>query len=191
MKLSRLTLNLLLLAMTIACTVNVRMMERFTPKYSGVDPAFVPLVNEYMDLARDCGIKFKHKVTVGFMDIKDSDVIGVCHYNTFWREIDIDKDYWDRASKTSRMILVFHELSHAYCNREHDYGLGKKYDSSNMDVSIRSEFILPTRFRHNMEGFYPDGCPLTIMYPKILNDSCVLDHYAEYMVEMFNRCEEW
>jgi hypothetical protein len=190
MKLSRFTLNLLLLALTVACTVNIRTMERFKPRYKGVDPIIAPLVNEYLDLAKDRGLKFRHKVTVGFMNIKDSNVIGMCHYDAFFREIDIDRNYWNHASKISRAILLKHELTHCYCNRNHDYK-GIPYSSTDEDFALHKDFGMTGHITHNTEGYYADRCAKSIMFPKILTDDCTKAHYADYEAEMFDGCEAW
>ncbi len=191
MKLSRLALNLLLLSLTVACTINIHTSERLIPRYSGVGPEFSILVNEYLDLGKNRGLKFKHTVTIGFTNIKNSDVIGICHYGRYFREIDIDRDYWNRASKMSQMILLYHEMSHAYCDRNHDYGDGKLYTDTDDDFALHKDFGMTGHFNRNSDGYYGDHCPKSIMFPKILTDDCSKAHYSDYIKEMFNRCEAW
>lgn len=176
--------------MTVACTVNIRFSERMTPKYKDIDREIAPLVNEYLDLAKNRGLKFKHTITIGFMDIKDSDVIGACHYSTFWREIDIDRGYWNRATKLSRQILLYHELTHGYCYRNHDYK-GVLYSSADENFALRKDFGMTAHFDHSPDSYFDDRCPKSLMFPKILSDDCSKAHYSDYILEMFDRCEAW
>lgn len=155
---------------------------RFNPRYHGIDSKLEPLVNDYLSLAKDHGIKFTHTVTMGFMNIDDGDVIGRTHYGKFFREIDISDDYWNGASNTSKMTLIFHELGHAMCYRDHDYGDGKKYGDDYDNFADRKKGSAASN------GKFEDRCPLSIMYPSILPDWCVRKHYPEYTDEMFQRC---
>jgi hypothetical protein len=75
--------------------------------------------------------------------------------------------------------MIWHELTHCYCDRSHDYGENKPY--GNDGVKARKD---PTK----RDGFYLDNCPKSIMFPEILNDSCFNSHYNDYTKEMFDRC---
>jgi len=155
------------------------------PEYKGVDPKLQSLVDEYKELAKFQNITFKHEVTMGFTDINNNNIIGLCTYGRGWREIDIDANYYNNATSISKLVLMFHELSHCYCGRDHDYGNGIKYkDASEMQKVI-------TIFDTDMDGFYPDYCPLSLLYPIVVSNICLMRHYGDYIVEMFNRCNPY
>lgn len=158
------------------------------PAYRGVDKRAQKLVDEYKWLAKQEHITFKKQVTVGFTSIKLQDAIGVCTWSIF-REIDIDDYYWSYASQTSKMSLLFHELTHCYCHRDHDYGKGTHYKDDRL--GRLTEAVKAFATGEVQPGFMEDGCPKSIMYPVVLEDECMQKHYAEYTKEMFNRCEPW
>jgi hypothetical protein len=146
--------------------------RRLVPEYKGIDPEIAPYINNYLDLANFMQIKFKNKVTIGFKDINSNNIIGECNYGFGFREIDIDRTYWARASVISRSTLIFHEASHCYCGRIHDYGKDKEY------VNL-------------WEGRFDDFCPKSVMYPTIVSDDCVKYHYLQYIQEIFDRCQPY
>lgn len=167
----------LFLGSLLSCAVAI-VHTRLTPEYTGVDPKIVPYVNEYLELAAIQGIKFRHSVTIGFKDIQEDYVVGITNYGLFgFREIDIDATFWRESTWISRLTLVLHELDHAYCYRKHDYGDGKDYDEENIKHPIVGE------------GYFKDRCPVSIMFPVILPDDCMIRHYGEYVTELFDRCE--
>ena len=166
-----------LLGLLLSCAMMFREV-RPVPNYKGVDQEAAPYVNEWLELAKLNGITFYNTVTVGFSNIERSEVIGECNYSYFFREIDLDQTYWKTFTKIRKTALLYHELTHCYCGRKHDYAVGKEYDNNE-----RPWFPL------KREGFFLDGCPLSLMYPYVVEDSCFISHYAEYTKEMFNRCE--
>lgn len=171
-------LNGLLLGILISSILTLKDI-RFYPHYNGVDPILTPYVNEWLSLAKERGLKFNHLVTVGFTKIDKGAIVGLSHLTETFREIDIDTVYWNKATQTEKMILVYHELGHSYCNRGHNYGPGREYNSSEIEK----------KFPYNPNGFFPDLCPVSIMYPFILDDDCVHRHYSEYIEELFTWCE--
>jgi hypothetical protein len=156
-----------------------------TPRYKGVDPEIAPLVDEWIGLGGERGYSFKNTVTVGFMSIdspKDKGylIIGQCHLEDNFREIDFDKNYWDNSDFTEKEMTPFHELAHCYCDRKHDYGKNKDYDENK-----------ETYPKSTSNGFFEDECPLSLMYPVLFSKECFYRHYAEYIDEMFDRCEPY
>lgn len=163
-----------LLIALMGCTINIFTLRRSAPHYTGVDLAAAPLVNEWLKLAKEHDIKFDNEVSIGFTKIPENRTVGLTSYGLGgFREIDIDLPYWEASTLTARKILLFHELTHAYCDREHDFNDGEEYEKG----------------EDQKKGLYKDGCPLSIMYPFIISDSCFMGHYDEYINEMFNRCE--
>jgi hypothetical protein len=163
-----------ILGTLLSCAILLR-DTRPIPKYNGVDPKAEPLVDEWLSLAEIYGLKFDKSVTVGFMDIDRTGVVGQTNYSLFFREIDLDKTYWEYFTITSRTVLVWHEMTHAYCDRGHDYGPGKEYKKDDKSG----------------DGFFGDNCPRSLMYPYIIEDSCFLSHGAEYVEDMFQNCDPY
>ena len=167
---------LLVSLLSLSCC---RVQVRVTPQYVGVDPRAKQYVDEYLLLSARYHIGFSHNVTLGFTRIEEKHIAGLTYYMGFSREIDIDVNYWDHATDFSRRILVWHELTHAYCGRGHTYGDDKEYSDDPQDAAKR----IPA------DGFYPDGCPVTVMFPSVLPDICAYYHYWDYIKEMFQHCE--
>jgi len=156
------------------------------PEYVGVAPAAKPYYDEYKRLAKNEGITFKHDITIGFKRINMGDAIGLTTYGRNWREIDVDSDYWEDATDESKTMVLYHELTHAFCDRGHDYGDGVPYPvseeaRSDQKKKCRKESCITP-------GYYKDECPLSLLYPAIFDDYCFLIHRDDYLKEMFQRC---
>lgn len=165
------------------------MNPRFKAKHVGVDPALEPLVKEFKSLSALNNIRFYNEVTVGFAEIPYEDAIGVCHYGLFFREIDIDIRYWNHARPGERIALMFHELTHCYCGRAHDFSSKESYKNTALKRFLE-EVKWTIRGGQN-PGFWDDGCPTSLMYPIVIENECMLSHYNEYIKEMFDRCKPW
>ena len=171
--------NFLLFLAIVSCA-DLFLTVRKIPNYKDVDPAFISYYNEFMDLATLHGVKFSHNITMGFTDIKQEHVVGITNYGVGFREIDIDSTFWWSASRTSRVVLEFHELTHAFCGRDHDYH-GESYGDGE-----------DARKNHPKKDMvFEDGCPRSIMYPLVLDDRCFVDHYNELTSEMFEGCNAY
>ena len=163
------------------------------PDYVGVAPELQSTVNEYLRLSKQNHIAFTNTVTVGFKILNqtkdDKNVVGLCNYGSGFREIDVDRGYWDTADKVSRLVFLFHELSHCYCNRGHDYdgGVYLETEQKRVDEALRWQ-----KKGGKKPGRYEeDGCPISLMYPVVLSDDCTLAHYSDYVHEMFNNCKPY
>lgn len=154
------------------------------PEYKYIDPELAGFVDEYKSLANDRGIKFTNTVTIGFKEINHGDVVGICNYGKDFREIDIDINYWETITALQKKGLIFHELSHCYCLRKHDYDEDRPYPESKTSF-VKSR---PPPFFFISAGFFLDGCPVSIMYPYVMGDSCMEEHEKDYNYEMLNRC---
>jgi hypothetical protein len=172
-------------------TVEDWRVSKTRPEYKGVDAKIQKYESEYKNLALARGIKFKNPVTIGFNTIKNKRragaVIGLCTCSKNFREIDVDRAYWNANSDQSRRVLVFHEMTHCLCGRDHDYKKGSLYPDAD---TIRSKIMESVEkvFYKMDPGILSDGCPMSIMYPLILTDECSLAHWDMYKKEMFNRC---
>jgi len=168
-----------------AALIHVRPIQtRRTPIHKGIPPEVQPLVNQYKILAGDHNIHFSRSLTIGFTEIKEDSIIGLCHYGPGFREIDLDKNFWDDATETQKKTLAFHELTHCLCGRGHDYGFMQLYPEA-------SEHRMTFLFFKREKGYMSDGCPLSIMHPIIISDRCIDKHYNHYIEEMWERCAPW
>lgn len=159
------------------------------PEHVGVDFRLRKLVKEFKWLSAQRGITFTDTVTIGFKKIKAQDVVGICTYAPGWREIDIDIDYWNNSNDSKRMALVFHELTHCYCTRAHDYAEGELYPDT---LTERIARALQWKIEGGPRpGYFDDGCPTSLMYPVVVDTDCFRSHYQEYVDEMLNRCDPW
>lgn len=183
--------SLILACLLIVCIFSCCSQRRvkLTPEYTGVDPRAQHIIDEFMWLSAQNDIGFNRKVTVGFKTINNGDVVGLCTYGGLFREIDIDLSYWNHSTYTTKMTALFHELTHCYCRRGHDYGANLNYPESESARLFRA-------LRWKVEGgerpgYWDDGCPVSIMYPVVLDDDCMHRHYNHYTKEMFDRCRPW
>lgn len=173
---------------TILSAAKKPVEKKTVPKFKGIDPDLQPIYDEWVELAAQRDIKFKRKIGIGFSKIEQKQVIGRCWYRFVKRQIEIDSDFWSRASITTQHILMYHELSHCLCDRDHDYGKGKKYKEVGDGELIFTSFpyVLSAK-----DGYFDDWCPMSIMHPTILSDRCYFAHYQHYIDEMFDRCEPY
>lgn len=159
----------------VSCALMPFWGQRMTPHYTKVDPRALSVVNEWLSLAKQHGLKFSQTVNVGFTNIGKENIIGQCNYGLGFNEIDIDFIYWTYVDNTiTNQTLMLHELTHCYCDRSHDYGKNLNYTTDDSN---------------DKNGFLEDGCPKSIMFPYVLDNNCFLTHYAYYVDEMFERCD--
>lgn len=162
---------------------------KFRPEYQGVDPRVQGLVDEYIWLSKQNHIAFGKTVTVGFKKINRGNVIGVCTYGDDFREIDLDIDFWENTEPFERMALAYHELTHCYCTRDHDWAEGKEYPET--EAKRIAEALEWRKKGGERPGRFEDGCPTSLMYPVIVEKDCVMSHYQHYVDEMFERCDPY
>lgn len=168
-------------------------LKKMAPEYSTEisDPQIESIYKEFMDLSKRNNIIFNNKVSIGFTKIDDGDVIGTCSYRLNFREIDLDREFWSKASWLSRTSLLFHELAHCYCNRDHDFGDGTLYPDNSIKYLLQNLFKKITLNIYKPEGYFDDNCPVSLMYPKLISDECMRYHYNEYIEELFKRCQPY
>ncbi len=186
---NRILLLSLYLVLYTSCAV-VTVDNPYTPRFKGVDVELTPYENRFFDLAVQSGIHFRNQVTMGLAILNNGAEVGECQYGVGWREITIDSTYWNRASEIERTVLILHELGHCYCGRDHDYGNGIAYPES---IRARTEeYQNWLKYGGPRPGRYDaDSCPLSLMYPAVLDADCYLTHYYEYIQELFNRCKAY
>lgn len=157
------------------------------PDLTGTDPSVQSYVDEYIRLAKLHDIKFNTKVNVGLSHINRNGIVGLCTYGDVFREIHLDNLYWRGSTELTRKALVFHECSHCFCGRQHDYGEGKVYPDNAVEEltkQIKAGVDTPP-------GYFEDLCSVSLMHPSLMSDFCIKKHYLEYIEEMFDRCEPY
>jgi len=163
------------------------------PSFSSniTDPEIRTIVDEFFKLSARYNIRFTNNVTIGLSKINKGKAIGLCTYRSNFREIDLDSDYWEYASWEAKLAVTFHELTHCYCGRDHDFGDGRVYPDDSWLSNIQ-EFIKKKLFPNSkLLGYFDDYCPESIMHPTIVNNSCFINHYSHYVEEMFLRCDPY
>lgn len=152
------------------------------------DPEIKVISDEYFRLSAYNNMHFNNKVSIGFSKIDRSNVIGTCTYQHEFREIDLDKRFWSNSTWFSKIALLYHEMTHCYCERGHDFDEGEVYP----DVTLQE---ILGRFLSRIplsplkpSGYLDDFCPKSVMHPIIMDDECFEKHYNYYVKEMFARC---
>lgn len=160
-----------------------------TPEWLFIDIRAWDMYQEFIELSARNNIHFTHNVSVGFKKINKGDVIGQCHYLRGHREVDLDLAWWNSHTYIESKFLLFHELAHCLCTRDHDFGNGEQFVTD----PVQKWFFknLEDFFGVTRKGFYKDGCPMSIMAPEIASYDCLLKYGQEYKKEMLNRCVAW
>ena len=83
--------------------------------------------------------------------------VGECVRGGGMPLIYLDPDFWDNSYDWKREQLMFHELGHCILDRPHT------------DQKLE------------------DGCPISIMDPYVIGESCYLSHRNYYFEELFNQ----
>lgn len=164
--------------LTCCCTIIVTDLS-FVPKKSGIDPKAKPYVDKWMNLAKEKGLIFDHNVSVNFENIDKDSIVGICHYGLGFREITLDNKYWNTYSDTKKFMLVLHESGHCNCNRVHGWTENHIYEND-------GGYLHPGK-----DGFFKDGCPITVMFPYNVEDFCYKAHYSEYIKDMLDKCKAY
>jgi len=154
------------------------MSQRIFHHYSGTDPEFKDYSETWYFMGKIKGINLKNNVRIGFTNIKDRNVAGYCNYGLFFNEIDIDRAHWKQSNSWEKMNVVFHELTHCGCGRDHGYVVNGE----------KGEY-LDTRKHLGSRGFFNDLCPKSLMFPQVLDSSCFQTHFEWYIDEMFEQCK--
>lgn len=123
---------------------------------------------------------YLENIKVSFYKI-GSNSVGLCRSGGIGaREVVFDPDYWDNSSKTKRLSTVFHELAHCVCNLGHTWDGGVYPEAS-------SNGIPHTGLAK--DGFFEDLCPVSVVFPYVVDDECARKHWGEYIKDLYKRCE--
>lgn len=182
-------LAILFAASCVQPTAKEHIKERPTFSTHIADPQLRVIIDEYFRLSARNHVAFNGRVSVGFSNIDRGRVIGTCTYRPTFREIDLDKRFWKESTWESKVALLYHELTHCYCERDHDFDDGEKYPNDSLEEIIQAIFAKQPFTPLKPDGYLEDSCPKSIMHPVIISDECFLTHYDYYTKEMFARCK--
>lgn len=172
-----------------------RRANRLAPIHKGVESEFKSYLAIYKTLAFLHNLEFKSPVTIGFANINlKENFVGMCTYGKNFREIDVDHKWWKAETPLARQTLIFHELTHCLCGRDHDWGIGVHYPEADEKSSQKGMKIVSIDFTEEKvaeNGFLDDECPMSIMYPHVIDDDCMEAHKEMYLQEMFERCKPY
>ena len=101
-------------------------------------------------------VKDVKKVQIYFKT--QDDAVGTCNYMT--DVIEIDPTFFYTATAKPRKTVIYHELGHCVCKRDHTMGQ------------------------------LNDACPDSIMYYKVVNRKCLDKHWDYYMKEIYTGCKK-
>ena len=161
-----------------------------SPDHAGIDDEIRSFEVMYRLDATANRIFFDKPVSIGFSSIKTKSkseaVVGLCTYGANFREIDVDRNYWDKSTWITRRTLIYHEMIHCFCGRDHTFK-GGTYPEA--DVMMKKKKNTAPYLMQ--PGYMADGCPMSIMYPYVLKDDCVSKHWDIYDKEMFEDCKPY
>lgn len=160
-------------------------------KFDNIDPNLAPLINEYKSQLSDKlklpKISIAPRLTAGFSDkFDDTETVGICKswYDND-SEIEILKSFWEKSDEKTRAVLVWHEVTHCVCNRNHTHAGGAYPEPKDGLFSLTGL----SGAELEKKGYFSDFCPTSIMHPYILSHYCIVKHWDHYKLEMLEGCE--
>ena len=111
----------------------------------------------------------------------DGSAVGLCVYIPVWGHsmITVDKSVWENYGEFQKKNLIYHELGHCICGLGHSWEFGG-YAEAGSDGVFQS-------FSRD-DGFFEDGCPLSGMFPYVMDEDCAKKHWDDYTKDLYNRC---
>lgn len=151
-----------------------------------VNNEFAPYIQDIRYLLHDSRYAYKiDNLSITFSDLGgDEKTQKLGHCNMMFTddpEIVIDHKSYYELSPTSRYFLMLHEGAHCLCNRFHtaeSRGFVGFFENILFKLGIAKK-----------KGFYKDGCPMSLMHPYEMTQSCMLDHFMEYIKEFQQGCK--
>jgi hypothetical protein len=112
----------------------------------------------YVDLFEQYYGEIKTPIIYGNAE-KDENWVGKCTvWSSGYREITIDKTYWENIGESARQQLILHELGHCKFNRDHN------------------------------NNFFDNGCPNSVMTSYVFSysnlENCFVPDFVYYVNEL-------
>lgn len=113
--------------------------------------------------------------------------IGTCNFPFMGQPgaIRIDPNFWTQASTLQKKGLMWHELGHCACTLGHSIEIDE-LDSKNWFIKFLNNIGIKTNRKAHL--YFDDGCPRSLMYPRLPSDSCLERHWQKYEDEIKNNC---
>ena len=169
----------LLFVLALAITVIVQQNQKVVKNTKEPDKDVQTFVNDFKGLMKeviDESVIDSVKITMA--DIQ-SPKVGLCWPGANPRMINLDAEAWRGYSELQKEVLIFHELAHCTCDLDHAHFRG----------TYPEKPAVPFEKEHRIKaGFLEDGCPVSIMYPKVLDLICYQKHRGHYRYELNLRC---
>lgn len=147
-------MKLLFLLLLVSCGKNDFLNMQGEPKKHNTDKTFLDYVKNFES------INGKIKSSIIFGDLK-SPQVGVCKKwnNSSYREVEIDRNFWNNSSDEKREQLILHELGHCELNLNRE------------------------------DSFLDDNCPASVMRSYVFFDheinNCFVPNFKYYLDELF------
>lgn len=129
------------------CYVFITSCGKFRAKF--IEPEVLPYLEVYNQYKIEyLGQEFDYGVNVFFEDLKDNR-IGECKkFSDGYRKINIDFEFWERASGLDREVLVLHELGHCDLGLGHTEGpaIMQKFHLNGLRYNREKDFYLSNFF---------------------------------------------
>lgn len=124
-----------------------------SPEKKTTDKTFLPYLDE---LYKDIG-SIKSVVVFGDSKIRES-WVGKCTQwsNSSYKEITIDRKYWDNASEGKRYQLLLHEIGHCKYNKGHNDEHTNKCPNSVMRSYVFYQNEIDSCFFPNYDNYIID-----------------------------------
>lgn len=109
---------------TICCFLLLSACEKEETLSSQVEEALQPYFERFDQEARIRGLDFSlemEELEASIIRVDEEGVLGQCHYSEQAPNIvEIDNQFWARATDLEKEYVVFHELGHCVLGRNHD-----------------------------------------------------------------------
>lgn len=118
----------LVLAIGLACySVTACANTALVFRYAVIDEELKPYTTEYFnDLKKYCPngdyndkVRYVIEITDA-EELEEEGWIGVCRHKLNGFHIQLKRSWWQNASESKRLQLVYHEMAHCLIDREHD-----------------------------------------------------------------------
>ena len=115
--------------------------------------------------------------------------IGQCTLPFFGHKgkLEIDSTFWAVAANIEKKALIFHELGHCACTIMHPVEIKELDAEDSWFIKFLHSLGIKTVNR-NKTFFMEDGCPKSLMHPRIASKVCLDAHWKEYEKVLFNIC---
>jgi len=153
--------------------------QYLAPKPQTQDEDVKILVNDFKNLMS--GVIEKEvvdNVEITMANLKPP-IAGLCWLERKNKLIYLDIKTWKGYSKLQKEVLLFHELGHCVCDLDHEHFHG---------VYPEDPVVPKNEIEKIKAGFLEDGCPVSIMHPRVLSNSCYKKHRTFYRYELNVRC---